>query len=104
MCETSRVRLFDASADYNFEPEATRFAAELLVPTSWLDRLTAELGTDRVALLMEVISRADVSAYVACLRLREALPAGHTFVISRDGTVVLSGRSEGQGLYAVNPR
>ncbi len=103
LCETSRVRLFEASADYNFEPEANRFAAELLVPSSWLDRLMAGLGSDRVAPLMDALRLADVSAYVACLRLREALPAGHTFVISRGGTVLISGRTQGRGLYAVNP-
>jgi hypothetical protein len=103
LCETSRAALFDVPAEYNFEPEANRFAAELLVPTSWLGRLITELGTDHVSPLLEALSRADVSAYVACLRLRETLPAGHTFVISREGVVVLSGRTQGQGLFAVNP-
>lgn len=103
LCETSRVRLFEATADYDFEPEANRFAAELLVPTSWLNPVIFELGTDRVAALMDAVSLADVSAYVACLRLREVLPAGHTFVISRGDRVLMSGRTQGQGLFGVSP-
>jgi hypothetical protein len=103
LCETSRVRLFDAASDVYTEPEANRFAAELLVPTAWLDRTIADIGTERVAPLMNAIGEARVSAYVACLRLRAALPAGHTFVISWGDRVLLSGRTQGPGLHAVYP-
>jgi hypothetical protein len=103
LCETSRFRLFDAPGDFYAEPEANRFAAELLVPRVWLDRLIVELGTDRVLPLMDAIRQARVSAYVACLRLRAALPAGHAFAISRGDRVLLSGRAQGPGVYAVNP-
>jgi hypothetical protein len=103
LCETHRVRLFDELSQADLEPEANRFAAELLVPSVWLRRVIAELGPEQVVPLMEVIRHANVSAYVACLRLREILPAGHSFVISAGGTVRLSGRTKGTGLYAVNP-
>jgi hypothetical protein len=103
LCDTSRVRLFDVHAGVSAEPEANRFAAELLVPTAWLDWVMAELGTERAGPLMEAIRQAGVSAYVACLRLRARLPAGHAFVISRSDRVLLSGRTQGRGLYAVYP-
>jgi hypothetical protein len=103
LCETHRVGLFEAPPEFNAEPEANRFAAELLVPTAWLASIMADVGIERVAPLMDAIRGARVSAYVACLRLRAALPAGYAFVISRGDRVLLSGRSRGRGIYAVSP-
>lgn len=103
LCETHRVRLFDALSQADLEPEANRFAAELLVPSVWLRRVIDELGSEQIVPLMEAVRDAKVSAYVACLRLRETLPAGHSFAISAGSTVQMSGRTTGPGLHAVNP-
>jgi hypothetical protein len=78
------------------EVEANRFAAELLVPSTWLDPLVADLGSDAIAPLFDAFRVCDVSMHVACLRLISALPPGWVCVVpSHDGSVELSARSAG---------
>ena len=101
-CSTNRSLLqWDIDAYYaaSAEAEANRFAAELLVPSTWLRTQIAELGVEPVAPLIEAISCARVSAHVASLRLLEALPAGYVVVVSDGATVLLSGQTQGTGVY-----
>jgi hypothetical protein len=101
LCDTGRVVDFDESVRASAaEAQANRFAAELLVPSTWLDERLAELGADRAEPLLAAIREANISAEVACLRLMAALPAGHVFVIPGSGNrVVLSGQTPGTGVY-----
>ncbi len=102
LCDTGRLAdLEDSFRASAAETQANRFAAELLVPSTWLDERVDELGSDEAGPLLAAIREADVSAHVACLRLMAALPAGHVFVIvGSDNRVMLSGQTPGTG---VNP-
>lgn len=81
------------------EPEANRFASELLVPTKWLGAIIDRLGADLVSPLLHAIEVADVSAWVACLRLVRMLPSGFVFaMVDLSGRVLLSGQSDGTRL------
>lgn len=81
------------------EPEANRFASELLVPTCWLEPTIQTVGTDAVGPLLKAIERADVSVWVACLRLIRLLPRGFVFaMVDLGGLVLLSGQSDDTGL------
>lgn len=105
-CSTDRTLFqWDTEAYYaaSAEGEANRFAAELLVPSSWLHGRIAELGDEQVAPLMEAISAARVSAHVACLRLLKILPAGYVVAVADSGTVLLSGQTPGTGIYPPRP-
>jgi hypothetical protein len=87
---------YDARTEGPSEAEANRFAAELLIPTEWLEDLIASTGTERVTPLLEALRIARVSAYVANLRLTAALPAGYVFaLVDEHGAVEMSGRSAG---------
>lgn len=79
------------------EREANRFAADLLVPPTWLTSKVADPRDDSVTPLMRALADAQVSAHVACLRLREALPPGHSVfaILDRMGHVEMSGRTAG---------
>ena len=97
-CDTSgdQVEAWEASS---YEPEANRFAAELLVPAAWLDQQIAERGDDSVADLVSGVLSAGVSTWVASFRLAERLPSGHVFaVVDSTGTVLLSGQTKGTGI------
>jgi hypothetical protein len=93
-CNT-RASLLDAEDHVaDAEREANRFAADLLVPPTWLDRKVAGIRDDSVAALMRALADAQVSAHVACLRLLETLPPGHVFaILDRTGRVELSGQT-----------
>lgn len=99
-CDTSDRRV-DQWATGTSEPEANRFAAELLVPSAWLDDRIAARGDDSVADLVSEILKARVSIWVAAFRLSERLPRGHVFaLVNADMTVVLSGETPGTGIGA----
>lgn len=81
------------------EPEANRFAGELLVPTAWLNRIVRDLGADSVTPLLSAVEQAEVSAWVACLRLTNVLPPRHVFaMVDLSQRVVLSGQTRGTQL------
>jgi IrrE N-terminal-like domain len=87
--------------DSSYEPEANRFAAELLVPSAWLDRLIETRGDDTVAGLAQAVLDAGVSTWVASFRLAGRLPAGHVFaVIDSSNQVIISGQTQGTGIGA----
>jgi hypothetical protein len=99
LCETRSARGFDVQGDVvDPEPEANRFAAELLVPTEWLTARVASLGSASVSPLIDEIKAAGVSAYVACLRLLDVLPTGHAFCITAGGVIRMSGQTRGTGV------
>lgn len=77
------------------EPEANRFAAELLIPGAWLRDLVAARSDDQVGPLTNTVLAAGVSTWVACFRLAEALPAGHVYAVTNPaGEVLVSGQSD----------
>lgn len=77
------------------EPEANRFAAELLVPGGWLRDLVAARSDDQVGPLTDAVLEAGVSTWVACFRLAEALPPGHVYAVTDPaGEVLISGQSD----------
>lgn len=90
----------DFSPAANFEPEANRFAAELLLPSTWLDALISSRRDEKVGDLVRNVLDAGVSTWVASFRLTERLPRGHVFAVvdSGDGKVVLSGETRGTGI------
>ena len=90
----------DFSLAANFEPEANRFAAELLLPSAWLDALISSRRDEKVGDLVRNVLDAGVSTWVASFRLTERLPRGHVFAVidSGDGKVVLSGETRGTGI------
>lgn len=92
----------DFSPTANFEPEANRFAAELLLPSAWLDALISSRRDEKVGDLVRSVLGAGVSTWVASFRLTERLPRGHVFAVvdSGDGKVVLSGETQGTGIGA----
>ena len=92
----------DFSPAANFEPEANRFAAELLLPSAWLDALISSRHDEKVGNLVRNVLDAGVSTWVASFRLTERLPRGHVFAVvdSGDGKVVLSGETRGTGIGA----
>jgi hypothetical protein len=99
VCDTATDRP-DFSPAANFEPEANRFAAELLLPSAWLDGLIASRDDEKVGDLVRRVLEAGVSTWVASFRLTERLPRGHVFAVvdSGDGKVVLSGETRGTGI------
>jgi hypothetical protein len=97
-CLTGRGEFDDYRASAA-ETEANRFAAELLVPDSWLRPIVQTLGVQEIAPLLHAVQAADVSAHVAALKLAGALPPGFGFVLL-DGVnrVELAGQSPGLNL------
>ena len=81
------------------EPEANRFASELLIPSTWLASLMGDSPPTHAGGLTEALLGAGVSTWVACLRLRDTLPAGFVFaMVDQHGLVLLSGRTAGTGV------
>lgn len=84
-----------ADGYWAIESEANRFAAELLMPSSWLQSILAGTGSaaDIHGLVTEI---ADVSPASAAVKLIQELPAGYVFCALEGGTVVrFAGRSAG---------
>jgi hypothetical protein len=101
LCDTGRIRVFESTHEFdaaNTEPEANRFAGNLLVPDRWLETCLASQGADEIAPLMSALEDAQVSAYVACLRLQSVLPAGHAFAITQGGALQMRGQTQGTGV------
>lgn len=76
------------------EAEANRFAAELLMPTSWVLRTIERTRhpTDLMNIILEV---ADVSYPAALFRVHKIAPAGFVGVIVEDDVIVWSGKTRG---------
>lgn len=75
------------------EAEANRFAAELLMPTSWVLR-TIERSTHPAALMRIIVDVADVSYQAALFRVHKIAPSGFVGAEVRDDIVVWSGTTK----------
>lgn len=84
----------EASEDYwTYEEEANQFAAELLMPSTWLDEeLKAE--EDLARLHAKISNDCQVSPMAAFIRLSGVLPPNIVFVCERAGEVEFSGRTD----------
>jgi hypothetical protein len=84
------------------EAEANRFAAELLMPTSWVIDLASR--AEHIADLMHTIVRhADVSFPAALFKTQKFGPPGYVGAEVRDEIVVWSGRTKGTWSIAPQP-
>lgn len=97
VCDTTRWFADAAHHLVAAETQANRFAAHLLVPPPWLLELIDDVGSDEpLQLMLTTADEAQVSPYVACIRLVMTLPKGHAFaIVGHDQGVALSGESPG---------
>jgi len=76
------------------EAEANRFAAELLMPTSWVLR-TIERTRHPSDLMNIILKVADVSYPAALFRVHKVSPAGFVGAVVEDDVIVWSGKTRG---------
>jgi Zn-dependent peptidase ImmA (M78 family) len=83
------------------EYEANRFAAELLIPTSWIKRLFEKIDIFSFeGALLEAIKQSGTSRDTTLIKVFNALPPGYTCAeIGHDRTVVNSFMSPGTQVY-----
>lgn len=77
-----------------FEQQANNFAAELLMPSAWVDTLL-ENNLNLAECHKAITLNCEVSALAASRRLAERLPKGIVFISEKSGEVEFSGRTEG---------
>lgn len=78
---------------WQIEAEANAFAAELLMPSEWIERLLQkeeDLGTVHAT----IFSQCQTSPLSAAINLARLLPQNVVFAFERDGQVEFSGRTE----------
>lgn len=87
-------------AEYNsYESEANKFAAELLMPSNWVNSLFAHFESP-ADIFLQIIRDSDVSPSAACIKMVTTLPPGLIFAEVNDGFEVLrSGRSKNTLVY-----
>jgi Zn-dependent peptidase ImmA (M78 family) len=79
---------------FEWEGEANRFAAELLMPSLWADDICRRASHMRDA--MHVIAqRAEVSLQAAALRVLKLGPPGYLVAATRSGMIEWTGRTKG---------
>lgn len=76
------------------EAEANRFAAELLMPSSWV-RSLSERAEHAAGVMHTIVRHADVSFQAALFRVEKLGPPGYLGAEVRDGMIVWSGRTPG---------
>lgn len=80
---------------WELEGEANRFAAELLMPTAWIENLL-EANDDPSETLEIIADGADVSVDAAIIKMIGLMPPGYVYAfLDADGAVRSSGRSDG---------
>jgi hypothetical protein len=79
---------------FQWEGEANRFAAELLMPSLWADDICRRANHMRDAMHV-VAQRAEVSLQAAALRILKLGPPGYLMAAARDGSVEWTGRTRG---------
>jgi hypothetical protein len=79
---------------YQMEGEANRFAAELLMPSDWVQWICSEVDHMRAAMLT-IVEVADVSLSAAALRVVTHGPPGYVVAAVRDNVVDWSARTQG---------
>lgn len=76
------------------EAEANRFAAELLMPSDWTERICNEVEHLRGAVIT-VAEVAQVSLAASALRVLQKGPAGYVVAYTTDSNIELIGQTEG---------
>ena len=76
------------------EAEANRFAAELLMPSSWVRGLS-ERAEHAADVMHTIVRRAEVSFPAALFRVEKLGPPGYVAAEIRDRVIVWSGRTKG---------
>lgn len=76
-----------------FEEEANQFAAELLMPSTWIADLIESIS-DLSKAHKRICERCEVSALAASRRLSSLLPENIVFVCERNDEVEFSGRTK----------
>ena len=80
------------------EGEANRFAAELLMPESWVLK-QIEKNADLAELHKSVVDEADVSYHAASIRLIQFLPKNHVVIATDSETIWFVEKSKGTHAY-----
>lgn len=91
------VDLLDFSSSTNYwemEKEANTFAAHLLMPNFWIDRLLDD-EEDLAAVHKTIAKDCGVSGLAAAIRMSSFLMPGVVYAAEKDGVIQYSGRSEG---------
>lgn len=84
-CHTDKDENVDGDAYQLMEAEANKFAAEILMPTEWLEEMVARHEKERLTVLLEEISqKAQVSLSAAFFSVIDHLPTGYIFYIEND--------------------
>ena len=79
---------------WSIEAEANKFAAELLMPESWIDELISE--TPDLSEIHRTVSEAcETSLHSSAIKLSRKLPENIVFASERAGRVEFSGKSSG---------
>lgn len=85
----------NVSDDYwTFEKEANNFAAELLMPSDWLESQIAA-NSDLSKLHRQLVEQCEVSLQASSIRLAQHLPQNIVYAVERGGLVEFSGRTQG---------
>ena len=87
-------------AEYNsYESEANKFAAELLMPSSWVNTLLGMFDSP-ADIFEHIIKIADVSPSAACIKMITSLPPGYIYAeVNNSFDVINSGRSKNTVVY-----
>ena len=80
--------------DWTMENEANSFAAELLMPHSWIEQ-TVSSTTDLAEAHKRISFECQTSTLSAAIRLTQFLPKNIVYASEKDGIVEFSGRTEG---------
>jgi len=86
--------------EYNsYESEANKFAAELLMPSYWVNSLADKMDSP-IEIFLKIIKDADVSPSAACIKMLTSLPPGYIYAeVNDDFEVLRSGRSKNTVVY-----
>ena len=91
---SSRPSSYFTPESWTMETEANSFAAELLMPYSWIKRVIST--TDDLSKIHRNISQScQTSALSAAIRLSQFLPQRIVYASERNGVVEFSGTTEG---------
>jgi hypothetical protein len=91
------VDLPDVGTSNNYwemEREANSFAAEVLMPHRWVDKLLEEEG-DLALVHKTILKECTVSGLAAAIRVASSLVPGVVYAAVKNGVIQYSGKSEG---------
>jgi len=93
-CHSAITHRFENYTVGQIEADANNFAAELLVPLSWVQQRVASATALSAAWLVELARDARVSVIVAMLSAVRACGPNHLFVLTQDDAVTYIGRPQ----------